>query len=57
MPQAVDYTKERKTVPVIFYIHGGAYYFGSGGEYGPNYLLNHDVVLVTINYRLGVLGE
>ena len=44
-------------MPVIFYIHGGAYYFGSGGEYGPNYLLNHDVVLVTINYRLGVLGK
>lgn len=25
--------------------------------YGPDYILQHDVVLVTINYRVGVLGE
>ncbi|CAG7821885.1 unnamed protein product [Allacma fusca] len=47
---------ERKLVPVIFWIHGGSYYFGNGGDYGPAYLLNHDVVLVTFNYRVGVLG-
>ena len=32
--------------------------FGSGNEdlYGPEFLITEDVVLVTINYRLGLLG-
>lgn len=30
---------------------------GSGGSYHPDYLLDKDIVLVTINYRLGVLGK
>ncbi|KAJ4441010.1 hypothetical protein ANN_10859 [Periplaneta americana] len=44
--------------PVMLYIHGGLFEFGTGASNraGPEYLLNHDVVLVTINYRLGVLG-
>ncbi|XP_046619027.1 venom carboxylesterase-6-like [Neodiprion virginianus] len=43
-------------LPVIVFIHGGAFRSGSGMQYGPEYLLNEDVVLVTINYRLGPLG-
>lgn len=47
-------------LPVMVWIHGGAFYMGSGnGEtdmFGPNYLLDRDVVLVTLNYRLGPLG-
>ncbi|KAL7741882.1 hypothetical protein ACLKA6_012099 [Drosophila palustris] len=45
--------------PVIVYIHGGANVLGSGHssyEAGPQYLLEHDVVLVAFNYRLGALG-
>lgn len=44
--------------PVIVFIHGGAYISGSGNSdmYGPEYLIHHDVVLVTINYRLEALG-
>lgn len=45
--------------PVMVYIHGGANVLGSGHsvyEAGPEYLLDHDVVLVAINYRLGALG-
>ncbi|EDW03105.1 juvenile hormone esterase [Drosophila grimshawi] len=47
------------SLPVIVYIHGGANVLGSGHslyEAGPQYLLEHDVVLVTFNYRLGALG-
>jgi carboxylesterase type B len=29
---------------------------GSSAEYGPAYLLDEDVILVTANYRLGPLG-
>ncbi|KAB0804411.1 hypothetical protein PPYR_01381 [Photinus pyralis] len=40
------------------WIHGGGFLSGSGNSdwYGPDYLLKENVVLVTINYRLGILG-
>ncbi|XP_052744615.1 carboxylic ester hydrolase [Bicyclus anynana] len=45
-------------LPVIFYIHAGGYYSVSGRSdvAGPHYLLDRDIVLVTINYRLSSLG-
>lgn len=46
-------------LPVLFYIPGGGYFFGSGhseSSVGPEYILNNDVVLVSLNYRLGLLG-
>lgn len=45
-------------LPVMVYIHGGAFKFGSGNTdiYGPDFLVEKDVVVVTINYRLGALG-
>lgn len=53
--------KEKNNVlkPVMFWIHGGGFFSGSGNTeiYGPEYLVANDIVLVTINYRLGVLGE
>lgn len=44
--------------PVIVFIHPGGFYGFSGQSelFGPNYLLDKDIVLVTINYRLGTLG-
>lgn len=50
-------TKYKK--PVILYIHGGGFYIGSGVSWdygGPDYMMDRDVVFVTINYRLGALG-
>lgn len=46
-------------LPVMVWIHGGAFLFGSGNEdlYGPDYLLKRKIVLVTMNYRLDVLGS
>lgn len=43
---------------VMVYIHGGAFIMGGGASYffGPNYLLENDVILVTFNFRLGALG-
>lgn len=43
-------------MPVIFYIHGGGYYVSAAKYTGPEILLDEDVVLVTINYRLGPYG-
>jgi len=45
--------------PVMVWIHGGAYVFGSGAMSwydGTNFARHGDVVVVTINYRLGPLG-
>ncbi|XP_066249272.1 esterase B1-like [Euwallacea similis] len=57
------YTKElpQNTLlkkPVMFWIHGGAFTTGSNktSMYGPEYLMTQDIVLITINYRLGILG-
>ncbi|GAA1481127.1 carboxylesterase/lipase family protein [Gordonia sinesedis] len=45
--------------PVMVWLHGGAYVFGSGSQ--PLYdatrlVVDGDVVVVTLNYRLGALG-
>lgn len=50
--------KPKKPLPVMFWIHGGGLICGSGNDdfYGPDYLIRHDVVVVTINYRVGILG-
>lgn len=47
---------DTKPMPVLFWIHGGAFMFGSGMDMGPKFLMDHDVIFVTINYRLGILG-
>ena len=46
-------------MPVMVYIHGGAFSFGSGNRemQGPDYLVDTGVVVVTLNYRLGILGK
>jgi para-nitrobenzyl esterase len=44
-------------LPVMVWIHGGYFTFGSGGIYdGRKLAAEGDVVVVTINYRLGALG-
>ncbi|KAK5641626.1 hypothetical protein RI129_010173 [Pyrocoelia pectoralis] len=44
--------------PVLFFIHPGGFYCMTSASYwtGPQYFADRDVVLVTINYRLGSLG-
>lgn len=46
-----------KRRPVMFWIHGGAYIQGSANEYdGTRLAAENDVVVVIINYRLGIFG-
>ncbi|PCC99367.1 carboxylesterase/lipase family protein [Halopseudomonas pelagia] len=48
---------EADGLPVMVWIHGGAFVFGNGGgEYDPTRLVAEDMVVVTLNYRLGNLG-
>lgn len=42
----------------MFWIHGGAYVEFSGNDhyFGPDFLVEQGVILVTFNYRLGIFG-
>ena len=42
--------------PVLVWIHGGAFIFGGAVLYPPDYILEEDVVLVVIQYRLNIFG-
>ncbi|XP_050501505.1 juvenile hormone esterase isoform X1 [Diabrotica virgifera virgifera] len=48
----------RPYLPVYFWIHGGGFNTGNGaiGTLDPRNFMDYDVIVVTINYRLGVLG-
>ncbi|KAK4035777.1 hypothetical protein OUZ56_027860 [Daphnia magna] len=43
-------------LPVMFWIHGGAFSLGQALEYVPSRYMEHDIVLVATQYRLGPLG-
>ncbi|KAJ8669923.1 hypothetical protein QAD02_001182 [Eretmocerus hayati] len=45
----------RKLMPVIVYLHGGWYQY-NGGFLHDKYLADRDVIYLTLNYRLGLLG-
>ena len=56
-PQAA--VAQKKHLPVMVFIHGGAFVFGSGSMpyYDGTYLAaSGEIVVVTLNYRLGSLG-
>jgi carboxylesterase type B len=42
--------------PVMVWFHGGALFLGESDDYGPARLVDEGVVVVTVNYRLGILG-
>lgn len=48
----------KEAFPVMVWIHGGGYISGYGNDslYGPEFLVKKDVILVTLNYRVGILG-
>ena len=43
----------------MVWIYGGAYKSGYADSffYGPDFIIEEDVVLVTFNYRLGAFGK
>lgn len=52
-------TADSSPLPVMFFIHGGGFVFGHGTDdsaHGPDFLVEKDVIIVSINYRLGILG-
>ena len=58
-PRASLSTARRALLPVMVWIHGGAYVSGASNEYDADALVsaaNESIVVVTLNYRLGVFG-
>ncbi|XP_063375064.1 juvenile hormone esterase-like [Cydia amplana] len=45
-------------LPVMIHIFGGRFEFGFAGRYlyGPRFLVRHDIILITFNYRVGPYG-
>ena len=44
---------------VMVFIHPGGFNAGAGDDmiFGPDLIIDEDVILVTMNYRLGAIGE
>lgn len=56
-PKLPESNKNQKLMNVFVYIHGGAFLFGTGNEAYPDHLMaDNNVVFVSMNHRLGVLG-
>lgn len=45
-------------LPVMFHVHAGTFASGNGNSFllGPEYIVNENVVLITVNFRLSSLG-
>ncbi|KAK9874756.1 hypothetical protein WA026_005566 [Henosepilachna vigintioctopunctata] len=52
------YPKPSDLLPVIFWIHGGFFMIGGGRieNNRPDLFINENVIVVSINYRLGIFG-
>ncbi|XP_015112051.1 venom carboxylesterase-6 [Diachasma alloeum] len=55
-PLSNETKKGSRLLPVFFWIHGGAFQFLDGHSQGSSYIMNRDLIYVTFNYRLGILG-
>ncbi len=52
-----DHDHDRGNLPVMLWLYGGGFVAGQGSVYDPTALVKQgNVIVVTINYRLGALG-
>ncbi|XP_031641010.1 esterase B1-like [Contarinia nasturtii] len=49
---------ETKRLPVLLVLPGGLFAGGSGDDalYGPDFVIENEIILVTLNYRVGIFG-
>jgi len=48
--------ESKEGLPIIVFLHGGGMVFDAGKYYWGDFLVDHEVILITINYRLDLLG-
>ena len=52
------FAADSSPLPVMLFVHGESYEWGSGNLYDGRVLASYgNVVVVTLNYRLGILGK
>ncbi|KAJ2950793.1 hypothetical protein O0L34_g9058 [Tuta absoluta] len=53
-----DTASSDNRLPVMIYVFGGRFVIGTAGRYlsGPQFLVRHDVIFVSLGYRLGPYG-
>ncbi|XP_065163023.1 uncharacterized protein [Atheta coriaria] len=57
VPMQDDYIARTSKYPVMVYIHGESFEWGSGNPYDGSVLASYGkVIVVTVNFRLGILG-
>ncbi|KAB7507889.1 Esterase B1 [Armadillidium nasatum] len=49
--------QREEKLPVMVFIHGGGFVSLRAANYSPYVLMNRDIVLVVIQYRLGIFGS
>ncbi|XP_035714047.1 venom carboxylesterase-6 isoform X2 [Folsomia candida] len=49
-------TSTKGPLPVMVWIYGGGFLAGNTRQYDPKYFMDQDVIVVSMNYRLGPLG-
>lgn len=52
-------SEDTPLLPVMVYFHGGGFIFGNGTDdsiHGPDFLIEKNVIIASLNYRLGILG-
>lgn len=56
-PNLAQISSDEK-LAVLFFVHGGGFVQGAGDDffYGPDFIIEKQTILVTINYRLGMFG-
>lgn len=47
---------EKNLVPVVIYIHSGAFAVGNGNQAKFHYLARHNIIVGSFNFRLGAIG-
>lgn len=57
-PHPPDIRESGSPKPVMVFIHGGSYMEGTGNMFDGSILASYgNVIVITVNYRLGVLGK
>ncbi|RZB39730.1 COesterase and/or Abhydrolase 3 domain containing protein, partial [Asbolus verrucosus] len=54
--EALPSEDPKVSFPVLFYIHGGGFIDGSSPSFQTDLFINNDIVVASINYRVGVFG-
>ena len=58
LPSDLTLSGESRPLPVVVYVHGESFQWGSGNLWDARVLASFgSVIVVTFNYRLGVLGK